>query len=367
MRHLSDDFDVTLYVWKSNQIPLDNFGLKTVSVISIGDILKEKHIASRILRRVAERAMDIAYAPGLEAHLMKEDIVFSAEPYSVWTRQALAAQRKANNTLVIQSYENLPFRRHSGAELRTKKESYRAAHRLVATTEQAKSVFLLEGAPEDKVQVIPPAVDVGKFAPTEKQIKLLQAFDVKQTDFVVLYLGRFLWCKGLLDVIEAASMARSTIKNLKVIIAGSGALEPMMREYIKAHDVEDLVKLIGRIEHNRTAELYNSADVVVAPSIPTDMWEEQFGLVLIEAMACGKPVITTRSGAIPEVVGPHGILVEPRDPRAVSERLIQIHDGRLGGQESCAAARTFIIEKYATKVVCDQLRQLFLECPIARR
>ena len=68
-------------------------------------------------------------------------------------------------------------------------------------------------------------------------------------------------------------------------------------------------------------QVYNLADVCVLASIPTPTWQEQFGMVLIEAMACGVPVIGTHFGGIPWVIGNDGILVPPRDPTSLANAI----------------------------------------------
>jgi glycosyltransferase involved in cell wall biosynthesis len=67
--------------------------------------------------------------------------------------------------------------------------------------------------------------------------------------------------------------------------------------------------------------IHNCADIFVLPSLPTPSWQEQFGYVLIESMACGKPVISTCTGSIAEVVGDTGILVPPNDFTALSRAM----------------------------------------------
>ena len=75
------------------------------------------------------------------------------------------------------------------------------------------------------------------------------------------------------------------------------------RNRIRRLGIEDRVLLAGGVPHTDIHRLHSAADIFVLPSIPTHLWQEQFGIVLIESMACGVPVVAARSGSIPEVIG----------------------------------------------------------------
>jgi glycosyltransferase involved in cell wall biosynthesis len=74
------------------------------------------------------------------------------------------------------------------------------------------------------------------------------------------------------------------------------------------------VIIAGNFSYSEIPEIHNLADIFVLPSIPVKNWQEQFGMVLVEALASGKPVISTLCGSIPEVIGNAGILIQPNDP-----------------------------------------------------
>jgi len=78
------------------------------------------------------------------------------------------------------------------------------------------------------------------------------------------------------------------------------------------------------VSYDEMPQVYNMADVLALPSYPTMAWQEQFGMVLIEAMACGKPIITTMSGSIPEVVGDAGILIPSGDYFNLAENILRL-------------------------------------------
>ena len=91
------------------------------------------------------------------------------------------------------------------------------------------------------------------------------------------------------------------------MIAGSGPEKQNIERLVKELKIEQYVKLIGSFPYAEVPALYHMADAFILPSIPVHFWQEQFGMVLIEAMASGLPVISTYSGSIPEVVGDSGM------------------------------------------------------------
>ena len=105
--------------------------------------------------------------------------------------------------------------------------------------------------------------------------------------------------------------------------------------------------------------LYPAADVFTLPSIPVQDWQEQFGIVLIESMACGVPVVSTLSGSIPDVVGNAATLVQPADARALAEGLrpLIMHPDRRAAAGALARAR--VTEQFSLSAVAGRLREAY--------
>jgi glycosyltransferase involved in cell wall biosynthesis len=133
--------------------------------------------------------------------------------------------------------------------------------------------------------------------------------------FVAGYIGRLAAEKGLETFWEAAR----EVAGLHLLWVGDGPLRPQVHAWQAA--LGNRLRVLPAVPHEQIAARLRELDVLVLPSHTTPAWKEQFGHVLIEAMACGVPVIGSDSGAIPEVIGDAGLIVPERDPGALRAAL----------------------------------------------
>lgn len=132
---------------------------------------------------------------------------------------------------------------------------------------------------------------------------LRNEFDLSGNDFVVLFSGRLVKEKGICELINAI-LKCSNIKNLKLLIVGSSWFSNSNSDNFtdtlknKTREIEDKVIFTGYIDYNQIHNIYKIADVAVLPSI----WNDPFPLTVLECMGVGLPVISTKSGGIPEMI-----------------------------------------------------------------
>ena len=118
------------------------------------------------------------------------------------------------------------------------------------------------------------------------------------------------------------------------------------------------MNFVGSLGKDKLVAHYQRLDVVVIPSLPTPNWLEQFCRVAVEAMACGVPIVASRSGALPEVVGDAGVLVPPNDPTSLAAALQKLASDPDHGY-SCGRPGSSGLRDYAWDEVATQLRQLY--------
>ena len=154
---------------------------------------------------------------------------------------------------------------------------------------------------------------------------------------VVGYAGRLATHKGV-DVLIHAVTADD---RLHLRVAGGGPQEAALRR--SAERADGRITFVGSLDEDDLPAFYRGLDVLAVPSLDTPTWVEQFGRVAVEAMACGVPVVASRSGALPDVVGQAGVLVEPGDPVTLGEALVRVGTdpvlaARLAAQGAAQAA-----------------------------
>jgi glycosyltransferase involved in cell wall biosynthesis len=163
--------------------------------------------------------------------------------------------------------------------------------------------------------------------------------------FTVLCVCRFYPRKRVDLLLRAAAMLRERIPELEVRIVGGGMEQDRLRSLWHELQVESIVKWIGDVTQRQLAAEYQRADIFCLPSV-----QEGFGIVFLEAMAAGKPIVAARSAAVPEVVR-HGCLIEPDSAEALVAAIEQLYfDTELRtrlGFEGLQAVQQFAMQRVA--------------------
>lgn len=306
-----------------------------------------------------------AYMMDLESALMDKDIIYTADITWIFTYQAAMMKQKFGKRIVALEWENIPFAYEEDEQMREmKKYNRQMVDHFVAVTERAKDALILEGVPEEKITIIPMGIDVNRFRPDDAaRWRLRKEFGIGKEERVVLFTGRIVWEKGIYDLLYAARLAGidNHLKNdsVRFLVVGKGPESEGVKKRVKELCIENHFTFMESYPYHKMHEMFNMADMFVLPSISARTWKEQFGMVLIEAMASGLPVISTYSGSIPEVVGDAGVLVQPNDPRG----LYQAIKGLLNNEEHridlSRKGRERVVREYDSQKIALKVGQLF--------
>jgi glycosyltransferase involved in cell wall biosynthesis len=199
---------------------------------------------------------------------------------------------------------------------------WRDAGRVIAVSEELRALAL-DTWPGGRIDVVPNGVDTVAFRPADAMVS-----EPASTSVRMVSTAQLIPRKGLQHVIAAiASLPSSAREHLTWTIYGTGAYGDTLRELVASQGLADVVSLGGLVDYEELPDRLRDADLFVLPSL-----QEGLPLSLLEAMACGLPVLATRVGGIPRVVvdGEHGLLVEPGDPARLADALLRlINDSRL--------------------------------------
>jgi len=164
------------------------------------------------------------------------------------------------------------------------------------------------GIEPERVDVVHPGIDTETFRPPAE----------RSDDPVLAFVSPLRPSKGLDRVLEALPLVRQRVPDVRLVIAGSGEDEPRARRAAAADP--DRVSFVGSLRPSEVAQLLGRSAVFVTAPRPNRVWNEQFGLVYLEAMACGLPVVTTICGTNHEAVPAPNIRV-PDEAEALADAL----------------------------------------------
>jgi D-inositol-3-phosphate glycosyltransferase len=272
------------------------------------------------------------------------DVVHSHYWLSAWLGQRLAKGLGIPHVVTFHTLALIKMQSRAGEvepeeRERVEREAMLEADRIVAFSGHERDAMArLYGADPSKVMLAPCGVDLTKFRPMDqKEARRKLGLNGEK---VLLYVGRVEPLKGLDLLVETAAQIESDEKELRMMVVGGGGPgEPetdRVRQLAKERQVDDLIDFVGRVDHDELPIYYNAADVCVVPS-----YYESFGLVALESMACGTPVVATRAGGLPTLVhhGHTGYLKSWRCPEAFANSVEMIISSERLQQSLGSAAR----------------------------
>jgi glycosyltransferase involved in cell wall biosynthesis len=339
---LRDDYDVRVLVTGSNTFDISSLALPVEQIRALRDLLPRGRAGDVATLAAGDRYL------GLQEHLRGADLVHAAEIGVPYSHGPALLRDRLGYALVLTVWETIPFldahRRFRGRRYRA--ETIPRVDLFLATTERAKRALLLEGAPADRIEVAPPGVDIDRFAATDPP-----------AEHLVLSPGRLVWEKGHQDVLRALAL----VDGLRALIVGAGPEERRLLAYTRELGVADRVEWRRSVPYDEMPSVFARASAVVLASLPTPQWEEQFGMVLAEALAAGVPVLAAASGAIPEVLDGRGTLFEPGDWPGLADLLRE-----LAGEPPRRERHDDLVQRYSTTAAADRLRAAYARALASR-
>lgn len=347
--HEDGSADVRLVIAPDNLYATSTLRLPAATVRTVGALMPPGPPGRLLLKMVGQRHLRLAPA------LQGAQIVHAAELGYWFSWQAARLKARLGYRLVLTVWETLPFidAYRNVRTRRYRRDVLAATDLFLAATERAAQALALEGAPQDRIRVCPPGIELERFRAADPT-------SPADGQHVLLSIGRLVWEKGHQDLLRAvALLALRGTTDVRVVFVGVGPEERRLRAVARDLGVEDRVEFRGFVRHDEVPSVLQQASCLILASLPTAYWEEQFGMVLTEAMAARLPVVAAASGAIPEVVADGGTLFAPGDWVGLAQAL---EDGPLAAPPGARAEPTPAqIERYSATAAAARLREAYRE------
>jgi glycosyltransferase involved in cell wall biosynthesis len=232
----------------------------------------------------------------------------------------------------------------------------------IAISREIEQELVSNGFPARKIFRIPNCVDTSMFFP--------RGTLPNDSPPIISYIGRLSRQKGLDTLVKAVSLLQEKLTQFKVFIVGEGELKPILQEMVSGYGLNDKITFTGAISN--VADYYQQSRIIVMPS-----YYEGLPLVLLEAMACGVPVVASPVGGILDVLGPpvnpqtaagyaiaeRGIFVEPGNADAVAAALYLLSTDQLLRERISQNALAQIKQCYTLDQVIKKYFELFISQP----
>jgi glycosyltransferase involved in cell wall biosynthesis len=194
-----------------------------------------------------------------------------------------------------------------------------------------------------KLVIIPNGIDTDKFRPMD--IRSLRSKLNLLDERIILSAGRIDDRKGFDLLIKILPDILSAYGNVRLVIIGDGPFLPNLKKLAMDIGVESKVIFIGKISHEEMPQYFNLGDVIAFPTYSV----ESFGLVAAEAMACGRPVVASKSGGLKEIIQDResGLLAEPRNEEEVRNGIIEILENEKFAMDLGCNARKRILKNFS--------------------
>lgn len=283
---------------------------------------------------------------GLEDVIKGADIVHVAETYYGYTNQAVLSKRKGEIKKIVSTvWETIP---HNNEGIKGRKKYKKLAREnidhFIAVTNKAKETLIKEGTPPEKISVIRVGIDIRKFSVRKEKRN--------KRDLNILCVARLVPEKGIEDLLHAFLRISEKNKNIHLTFVGSG---PLKSDLIGYKNI-----FVKTVPYSKIAKEYHHADIFCLPSRSTKTWEEQYGMALIEAMACGLPIVTTDTGAIPEVCEEAALYSKHSDPNSLRTNLEKLIYNDTLRQKMGKFARKRAVDNFDREKIAKQIKAVYL-------
>lgn len=246
-------------------------------------------------------------------------------------------------------------------------------NQFITVSHQMKQYWANLGYQPQKIDVVHNGTDLSKFHPTNDLAQVRQRYDIPDRSRVISYVGRLDTEKGLETLIKAFALLTQIEPNVRLLIAGKSIMsinleaqegiaigkdyQHVLEQLAIDLGVKEQIRFLGHIANPTT--LYQASDVTVVPSL----WAEPFGRVVIEAMACGTPVVGSKTGGIPEILTGEfqHHLVAPGHQQDLAQTLHRVLNWRTSDPELGQRCREHVLNQFSLEKMVDGIEKVLIK------
>lgn len=286
------------------------------------------------------------------------------EPWSVVALQAARLRDKLapNAALVLETDQNIYRKLPIGFE-QIRRYTLARTDLLIARSDEALAVARTSGF-QGAHEFVEYGIDTETFYPRAPSVPGPAQGHLKGRPFRIGYVGRLVPEKGLMDIVEAV---RRCGRPVEFELLGDGPERASIMSRAAADGLGGRVRLLKSRDAAGVGAFMTTLDALVLMSRTTRTWKEQFGRVIMEAHACGVPVIGSSSGSIPKIVGPGGWIVPEGDIGALSTLLDRLAAAPEEVAAAAAAGSDWVRRRFSFAIVSADLRRAWLRAAEIRR
>ncbi len=230
---------------------------------------------------------------------------------------------------------------------------FRKASLLLVLSDEERQNFLRSGVASDKVQVTANAIQPGVYVP---DIEFKKKAGLTEQTNILLFVGRFIEEKGILDLVEACRLLKEEPDDFQLFCLGDGPLFKEVNRLIHIYGLKDNIRLLGHIPENVTRYYYSSCDILILPTYH----QEGFPMAVFQAIGAGKPVITTKIRAAADYLteDENCLWVEKKNPQQLYKQILMlVNDKRL--QNKMKQNNLLLAQKFTSEKIVKNLFENF--------
>ncbi|MGB9931504.1 glycosyltransferase family 4 protein [Haloarcula amylolytica] len=324
------------------------------------DLFDYDHFGFAALRKAR---LPAGYLYGISSLVEEFDVLHANENFNAFSIQAALAARNEDVKFTFTAGENIPYPRfqHNPILWWLKKFVNSTADGITTTTKAGKRALIHEGVTFEKIDVIPNTIPIDKFQPNIKNTPTEYNLPTATTnETTILFVHRPSEQKGTPYLLEAFFNIQDKYNKTRLILVGENMMGENLTERIKQNDQ---INWLERIPHEQMPGLYAISDIFILPSVTMTNNEEQFGMGLLEAMACGLPAVVTDVGGIPHVTEPGetALVIDERSSDDLADALERLITNPELRTDLGQAGRQRVEATFAPSKVASELESFYDE------